>query len=73
MSSDHTIRIIHTNSGTELYRTPLAVREVGCATDDTPAGWSVRLPASEGSGLAAKILDHDGRAVFMRDLAGVEL
>lgn len=39
----------------------------------TPADWSVRLPACEGSGLAAEILDRDGGEVFMRDLVGMEL
>ena len=58
---------------TELYRTPLPVYEVAHGTPDTPAGWSVRLPAYEGAGLAAEILDRDGRVVFTQDLARVEL
>lgn len=70
---DHTIRIIHLNSGTELYRTPLRVHEVAHGTPDTPAGWSARLPAYKGAGLSAEILDSDGRVVFTQDLAGIEL
>ena len=52
------------NFGPELYRMRLPVYEVVHGPPDTPAGWSVRLPAYEGAGLTAEILNRDGRVVF---------
>ena len=52
---------------------PLRIYVVAHGTPATPAGWSVRLPAYEGTGLTAEILNRDGHVVFTQGLAGMEL
>ena len=69
----HTIRIVHFDSDTELYRTGLTAHGVGCASGSTSAGWSVRLPGYRGSGLAVEILDATDRVVFTHELGTLEM
>lgn len=70
---DHTLRLVHASSGTELYRTGLPVYGIGCGTCEEPGGWSARIPAYKGNGLSVEILDRESRVVFVHDMAGVEL
>ena len=72
-AGEHTLLLVHTGSGTELYRTGLPVYGIGCGTGEEPGGWSARIPAYHGSGLSVEILDRENRVVFTHDMSGVEL
>ena len=71
-AQDHTLRLIHTNSGTELYRSALPIYEVGHDNPDRRS-WSTRIPAYSGAGLSVEVLDRSGRVVMQHDLGGLEL
>lgn len=70
----HTLRLIHVNSGTELYRTGVRAHHLHLARanpTDTRS-WSTRIPAYRGSGLGIQIVDPNNRVVFQKDLDEVE-
>ena len=71
-AQEHVLRLVHTNSGTEIYRTALPVYEVVHGDPDIRS-WSARIPAYSGAGLSVEVLDRDRRVVFSHDLGRVEL
>ena len=69
----HTLRLIHVNSGTELYRTSVQAHHLAHANATDTRTWSARIPAYRGSGLGIQIVDPNNRVVFQQDLDKLEL
>ena len=72
-ATGHTLRLIHVNSGTEIYRTSVRAHHLAHANATDTRTWSARIPAYRGSGLGIQIVDPNNRIVFQQDLDKLEL